>query len=92
MGIPAVPFSGSAILAFGAAISITVPLFILNAMRFVPLGQIVGGYLDCCVLRFGQKVQLEVKCPEIFVGCHIRGIRISNSVSRHPGIRLVDVR
>jgi hypothetical protein len=46
MGIPAVPFSGLALLALGAAISITVPLFILNAMIFVPLGQIVGGYLE----------------------------------------------
>jgi len=46
MGIPAVPFSGLALLALGAAIAITVPLFILNAMVFVPLGQIVGGYLE----------------------------------------------
>jgi hypothetical protein len=46
MGIPAVPFSGLALLALTAAISITVPLFILNAMIFVPLGQIVGGYLE----------------------------------------------
>jgi spermidine synthase len=46
MGIPAVPFSGLALLALAAAISITVPLFILNAMIFVPLGQIVGGYLE----------------------------------------------
>jgi spermidine synthase len=46
MGIPAVPFSGLALLALGAAIAITVPLFILNAMTFIPLGQIVGGYLE----------------------------------------------
>ena len=46
MGIPAVPFSGIALLALGAAIAITVPLFILNAMIFIPLGQIVGGYLE----------------------------------------------
>ena len=46
MGIPAVPFSGLALVALGAAISITVPLFILNAMIIVPLGQIVGGYLE----------------------------------------------
>lgn len=46
MGIPAVPFSGLALLALGAAIAITVPLFILNAMVFIPLGQIVGGYLE----------------------------------------------
>jgi len=46
MGIPAVPLSGIALLALGAAIAITVPLFILNAMIFVPLGQIVGGYLE----------------------------------------------
>jgi spermidine synthase len=46
MGIPAVPFSGIALLALGAAIAITVPLFLLNAMVFIPLGQIVGGYLE----------------------------------------------
>jgi spermidine synthase len=46
MGIPAVPFSGLALLALVAAISITVPLFILNAMIFVPIGQMVGGYLE----------------------------------------------
>ncbi len=46
MGIPAVPFSGLALLALGAAIAITVPLFLLNAMAFIPLGQIVGGYLE----------------------------------------------
>jgi len=46
MGIPAVPFSGLALLALGAAIAITVPLFILNAMVFIPLGQVVGGYLE----------------------------------------------
>lgn len=46
MGIPAVPFSGLALVALGAAIAITVPLFILNAMTFIPLGQIVGGYLE----------------------------------------------
>lgn len=46
MGIPDVPFSGIAILALGAAIAITVPLFILNAMVFIPLGQMVGGYLE----------------------------------------------
>jgi len=46
MGIPAVPFSGLALLALGAAISVSVPLFILNAMTFVPLGQMVGGYLE----------------------------------------------
>lgn len=46
MGIPAVPFSGLAVLALAAAIAITVPLFILNAMVFIPLGQIVGGYLE----------------------------------------------
>jgi spermidine synthase len=46
MGIPAVPFSGLALLALGAAIVITVPLFLLNAMAFIPLGQIVGGYLE----------------------------------------------
>ena len=46
MGIPAVQFSGLALVALGAAIAITVPLFILNAMIFVPLGQIVGGYLE----------------------------------------------
>jgi spermidine synthase len=46
MGIPAVPFSGLALLALGAAIAITVPLFLLNAMVFIPLGQIVGGYLE----------------------------------------------
>lgn len=46
MGIPSVPFSGVALVALGAAIAITVPLFILNAMVFVPLGQIVGGYLE----------------------------------------------
>ena len=46
MGIPAVPFSGLALLALAAAVAITVPLFILNAMVFVPLGQIVGGYLE----------------------------------------------
>jgi spermidine synthase len=46
MGIPAVPLSGVALLALGAAIAITVPLFILNAMTFIPLGQIVGGYLE----------------------------------------------
>jgi hypothetical protein len=37
MGIPAVPFSGLALLALGAAVAITVPLFILNAMVFVPI-------------------------------------------------------
>lgn len=46
MGIPAVPFSGLALLALGAAVAITVPLFILNAMVFVPIGQMVGGYLE----------------------------------------------
>ncbi len=46
MGIPDVPFSGVALLALGAAIAIIVPLFILNAIVFVPLGQIVGGYLE----------------------------------------------
>jgi spermidine synthase len=46
MGIPAVPYSPLALLALGAAISITVPLFILNAMIFVPIGQMVGGYLE----------------------------------------------
>jgi len=46
MGIPAVPFSPLALLALGAAIAITVPLFILNAMVLMPLGQIVGGYLE----------------------------------------------
>lgn len=46
MGIPAVPFSLLALFALGAAIAITVPLFILNAMVFIPLGQIVGGYLE----------------------------------------------
>ena len=46
MGIPAVPFSGLALLALAAAVAITVPLFILNAMVFVPLGQMVGGYLE----------------------------------------------
>lgn len=46
MGIPAVPFSGLALLALGAAVAITVPLFILNAMLFVPIGQMVGGYLE----------------------------------------------
>jgi spermidine synthase len=46
MGIPAVPFSGMGLLALSAAVAITVPLFILNAMVFVPLGQLVGGYLE----------------------------------------------
>lgn len=46
MGIPAVPFSPLALLALAAAIAITVPLFVLNAMGFIPLGQIVGGYLE----------------------------------------------
>lgn len=46
MGIPAVPFSGLALLSLGAAIAITVPLFMLNAMAFIPLGQIVGSYLE----------------------------------------------
>jgi spermidine synthase len=46
MGIPEIPYSGLAMLALGAAIATTVPLFILNAMVFIPLGQIVGGYLE----------------------------------------------
>jgi len=46
MGIPAVPFSWPALLALFAAIAVTVPLFILNAMVFVPLGQLVGAYLE----------------------------------------------
>jgi spermidine synthase len=46
MGIPAVPFSGMALLALGAAIVITTLLFALNAMVFVPLGQMVGCYLE----------------------------------------------
>jgi len=46
MGIPAVPFSGLALVALAAAIAITVPLFMLNAMAFIPLGQVVGGYLE----------------------------------------------
>jgi spermidine synthase len=45
-GIPNIPFSFLAILGLFAAVAITVPLFILNAMVFVPLGQIVGGYLE----------------------------------------------
>lgn len=46
MGIPAVPLSAVALLALAAAIAITVPLFVLNSMAFIPLGQIVGGYLE----------------------------------------------
>jgi spermidine synthase len=46
MGIPAVPFSGLALLSLGAAIAITIPLFILNVMIFILPGQIVGGYLE----------------------------------------------
>jgi spermidine synthase len=46
MGIPAVPLSAMALLGLGAAIAVTVPLFVLNAMAFIPLGQIVGGYLE----------------------------------------------
>jgi spermidine synthase len=46
MGIPAVNFSWLALLALAAAIAITVPMFILNALIFVPLGQLVGRYLE----------------------------------------------
>jgi hypothetical protein len=45
-GIPTIPFSGLALLGLFAAVAITVPLFILNAMIFVPVGQMVGGYLE----------------------------------------------
>jgi hypothetical protein len=45
-GIPNVPFSLLSILGLCAAVALTVPMFILNAMIFVPLGQIVGGYLE----------------------------------------------
>ena len=45
-GIPSVPLSFVAIMGLVAAVAITVPLFILNAMAFIPLGQFVGGYLE----------------------------------------------
>ena len=45
-GVPNIPYSPLSILGLFAAVAITVPLFILNAMVFVPLGQIVGGYLE----------------------------------------------
>jgi len=45
-GIPSVPLSFLGILGLLAAVAITVPLFVLNAMIFVPIGQIVGGYLE----------------------------------------------
>lgn len=45
-GIPSVPVSFLSILGLFAAVAITVPLFILNAMAFIPLGQFVGGYLE----------------------------------------------
>ncbi len=45
-GIPAIPLTWLSLMALFAAIAVTIPLFILNAMVFVPIGQIVGGFLE----------------------------------------------
>ncbi|HUK31268.1 MAG TPA: hypothetical protein VLV89_09155 [Candidatus Acidoferrum sp.] len=45
-GIPTIPLSWLTLMGLFAAIAVTIPLFILNAMVFVPIGQIVGGYLE----------------------------------------------
>ncbi len=45
-GIPTIPLSWLSLLGLFAAIAVTIPLFILNAMVFVPIGQMVGGYLE----------------------------------------------
>ena len=45
-GIPTIPLTWLSLLGLFAAIAVTVPLFILNAMVFVPIGQIVGGFLE----------------------------------------------
>jgi spermidine synthase len=45
-GIPTIPLTWISLMGLFAAIAVTVPLFILNAMVFVPIGQIVGGFLE----------------------------------------------
>jgi spermidine synthase len=45
-GIPTIPLNWLTLLGLLAAIAVTIPLFILNAMVFVPVGQIVGGFLE----------------------------------------------
>jgi len=45
-GIPAIPLSVSLVRALGSALAIIVPLFGLFAFVFLPLGQLVGRYLE----------------------------------------------
>jgi spermidine synthase len=45
-GIPTIPLTWLSLMGLFAAIAVTIPLFILNAMVFVPIGQIVGGFLE----------------------------------------------
>jgi spermidine synthase len=44
-GIPALDFSAGALLNLGAAMVISVPIFALVSLVFVPLGQLLGRYL-----------------------------------------------
>src|SRR5262249_12350253 len=45
-GVPSIPRSGSSVAALASAAFLIVPLFALIALAFVPIGQMVGCYLE----------------------------------------------
>jgi len=45
-GVPALPLNASTLSGLGAALAVVVPLFGLLALMFIPVGQLVGWYLE----------------------------------------------
>ena len=45
-GVPSIPFSGLVLVKFLAGVLYVVPIFALIALTFVPIGQLVGWYLE----------------------------------------------
>ena len=63
-----------ALLALAAAVAITVPLFILNAMVFIPLGQIVGGYLEKAprgIFAYSVNILAALADPPVYIALPI---------------------
>jgi len=48
-GVPSLPKNGASLAALGVGVALTVPLFTLIALFFLPFGQMVGWYLENAV-------------------------------------------